>query len=199
VTERVASSSAIGPATRRGSGRRAAPSARLASGRQLLVGERLDQVVVGPRVEPDNPVRDGVAGGQHEDCELTPLGANPARDIEPRDVREADVEDDDVDAVLAEGDVDARLAVGRDLDVMAVLFEQASERTAEPLVVLDEEDLHAGCVLGCSAIQGLVGSKGSLSRRWIVPDRRGGVLATGPGGGGEGPIARCDVDLHDRE
>ena len=116
---------------------------------KLVVGERLDEVVVGPGVEPDDAVVDGVAGGQHQDREVASLAPDPAGDFEPGDVRQADVEDDDVDPVLAEGDVEAGLAVGGDLDVVAVLLEQAGERSTEALVVLDEEDLHA--VLGSSS------------------------------------------------
>jgi hypothetical protein len=114
------------------------------AGGQLVVGEGLDEVVVGTRIEPDNAVVDRVSGGQHEDRQIAPFAADAAGDLEARDVGQADVEDDDIDAVLAQGDVDTGLAIGRDLDVVAVLFEKAGERSAQALVVLDEEDLHCG-------------------------------------------------------
>src|SRR6185369_1265565 len=112
--------------------------------RQLVVGERLDEVVVRSRIEADDTVADGVAGRQHEDREIAPLRPDPACDLEAGDVRQADIEDDDVDAVLTEGDLEAGFAVGRALDVVAVLFEEPGERSAEALVVLDEEDFHEG-------------------------------------------------------
>ena len=49
------------------------------------------------------------------------------------------------------------LAVRRDLDVVAVLLEEPGERSTETLVVLDEEDLHAGFVVLCGRIA--VGSR----------------------------------------
>ena len=68
VTRRSVSSRTIGPARRvrprRGGGRR---PERPEAGEQLLVGERLDEVVVGAGVEALDPGGDRVAGGEHED------------------------------------------------------------------------------------------------------------------------------------
>ena len=82
-----------------GRGRRGPPGQRPQPRRELLVGERLDEVVVGARVEAGDPVADRVARGEHQDRQRRePLRAQPAGDLEPGDVGQADVEDDGVDA-----------------------------------------------------------------------------------------------------
>jgi hypothetical protein len=93
---------------------------------------------------PGHAIVDRVAGGEHQDRQLAPFLADPARDVQPGDVRQADVEDHDIDAVLAERDVQPGLAVRRDLDVVTVLLEEPRQRATESRIVLDEEDLHAG-------------------------------------------------------
>ena len=64
------------------------PQARL----QLADIERLDEVVVGARVEPVDAVRDRVARGQHQDRDAIARPAQLAADLEPVDARHADIE-----------------------------------------------------------------------------------------------------------
>ena len=62
--------------------------------------ERLRQVVVGPDLEADDLVHVLVARGQHQDRHVGAL-ADPAADLDPVDVREHQVEDDERDLALA--------------------------------------------------------------------------------------------------
>src|SRR5262245_44921416 len=110
--------------------------------RQLLVGERLDQVIVGARVEAAHPVVDRVAGGQHQDRQLGPLPPEATSHLEARHVGQPDVENDRLDPGTVFGDRQAGLAVRSNVDDVAVLLEEPPECPAEALVVLDDEEMH---------------------------------------------------------
>ena len=111
-------------------------------GGQLLVGERLDEVVVGTGVEPGHPVADGVAGGEHQDRDLGAGRPDAPGDLEAGDVGQADVEDDDLDAGRRLGDVEAVEPGRRGLDDVAVLLEESPQQADQPRVVLDDEQMH---------------------------------------------------------
>jgi hypothetical protein len=65
--------------------------------REQLVGcERLDEIVIGPGVEPGDPVRDAVSRRQHQDRHREPLLPQPPRDRQPVEPRHRHVEDDEV-------------------------------------------------------------------------------------------------------
>ena len=66
------------------------------AGLQLADVERLDEVVVGARVEAVDAVADGVAGGQDQDRHAVAGVAHAAADLEAVDAGEADVEHDAV-------------------------------------------------------------------------------------------------------
>ena len=68
----------------------------------------------------------------------------PAGDLEPADVGQADVEDDALDAGCVLGDLEPGPAVGGQLDDVAVVLEQALEEPGEARVVLDDEQVHGG-------------------------------------------------------
>ena len=70
-----------------------APEDRLHAGDELARVERLGQVVVGADLEADDLVDVLVAGGQHQDRNVGAL-ADPAADLDPVDVGEHQVEDD---------------------------------------------------------------------------------------------------------
>ena len=135
----------IGPTARTGAGspRAGGPAReRPEAGRELLVGERLDEIVVGAGVEAGDPVADRVAGGEHEDREVRLRPADSSRDVEAGHVGQADVEDHDVDPGRVLGDRGAGLAVVGDVDDVTILLEQALEDTGESFVVLDDEEMH---------------------------------------------------------
>ncbi len=110
--------------------------------RELLEGERLDQVVVGTRVEALHPIADRVARGQHEDRQLGAAGPQPARNLGARDVRQPDIKDHRVDPAAGLGNLERIGAAGRQLDEMALLAEQARQEAAEPRIVLHQQQMH---------------------------------------------------------
>ena len=72
-----------------------APAQQRAQARiELLERERLDEVVVGPGVEPCDPVVDLVAGGEHQHRNAVTGPAKGAADIEAVEPWHQDVEDD---------------------------------------------------------------------------------------------------------
>src|SRR4051812_13328407 len=62
---------------------RAATAQRPKPGGELLVRERLDEVVVRACVEAGHPVPDGVTRGEHQDRDVGPRRADAAGDLEP--------------------------------------------------------------------------------------------------------------------
>ena len=135
----------IGPTTSFGSGpaRGGAPAAeRPQPGGQLLVGERLDEVVVRAGVEPGHPVADRVARGEHQDRDLGPGRADAPRDLQAGDVGQAEIEDDDLDPGRRLGDVEAVEPGRGGLDDVAVFLEESPQQADEPRVVLDDEQMH---------------------------------------------------------
>ena len=121
-------------------GRRRPAGDRPETGRQLGERKGLDEVVVGARVEAGNPVRDGVARGEEQDRDRTARSADPARHLDARDVGEAHVEHDRVDA--ARGEIEAITPRGRDVDDVALAGQQLGEKVREARIVLDHEDVH---------------------------------------------------------
>ena len=70
------------------------------------------------------------------------VAPQPAGDVEAGHVGQPDVEDDRVEAVDRAGELDAGPAVGRELDDVAVFLEESGQGAGEPLVVLDQEQVH---------------------------------------------------------
>jgi D-alanyl-D-alanine carboxypeptidase/D-alanyl-D-alanine-endopeptidase (penicillin-binding protein 4) len=144
VTRRPASSSVIGPTSIRGSARRGwlgAAGQRPEARRELFEGERLDEVVVGAGIEPGHPVAHGVARGQHQDRRLAPPLPEALGDLDAGDVGQADIQDDRLDPVGLR-QLEAGLPIGGEIDDVAVLLEEALEDPPEPLVVLDDQQVH---------------------------------------------------------
>ena len=86
---------------------------------QLLERERLDEVVVGARVQSGDAVRDGVARGEHEHGRVVAGRAQPAADLQPVRLGHQHVEDDRVRRLVGER-VERRAAVGGELDLVPV-------------------------------------------------------------------------------
>ena len=117
------------------------PKQRAQPGQQLVERERLDDVVVGARVEAGDPVGDLVARGQHQDGQRVAGPAKAPAGLEPVQPRHRDVEDDRVDAVAAQS-VERLLAVAGQLDVVALQLEGTAERVPDGGLVVDDENLH---------------------------------------------------------
>ena len=105
--------------------------------------ERLRDVVVGAELEPEHLVELVVAGREHDDRHGA-LGAQALADLEPVELREHDVEDDEVDGLLAEA-LERLLAVARRHDAEAVALERIGQKLLDGLLVVDEEDGRGIC------------------------------------------------------
>ena len=61
--------------------------------RQLLEGERLDQVVIGAGIEAAHTVIDRVPRREHQDGDVHALATEPACDLEAGDIGQPNIED----------------------------------------------------------------------------------------------------------
>ena len=126
----AAASAAVGPA-----------QDRLDPGDQRARVERLRDVVVGAELEADDRVDVVVPRGEHEDGRVAAPPDLPA-DLEAVDLRQHQVEDDEVGLVPAV-ELEARLAVAGGDDRPALLLEVEPEEVDDvPLVVDDQDRLH---------------------------------------------------------
>ena len=129
----------VGVAERASRPRAAAAEQRPDPGQQLLVGEGLDQVVVGAAVEPAHPVGGGVARGQHQDRQVA-FRPQPPADLQAVDPGEHHVQDRQVGHPLA-GPGEGDRAVGSDLDLVALVDQGAPKRGGDLGVVVDHQDV----------------------------------------------------------
>ena len=110
---------------------------------ELLVGERLDQVVVGAGVEPaprDRPSRRGrSASGSGRRC---PAAAEAPRYLDPGDVGQSDVEDHGLDPDPRCDDLDGIEPMLGHLDDVAVALQHPAQGAAEASVILDHQQAH---------------------------------------------------------
>jgi hypothetical protein len=113
---------------------------------QLVERERLDQVVVGARVQASHAVGDGVAGGEHEDRRAVAAAAHAPAHLEPVHVRHGHVQDDEVGGVVAERP-QLLEPVRRHSDLPPVQPQRPVQRLAHGLFVVGDEDAH-GPILG---------------------------------------------------
>ena len=149
---------------------------RAQPGEQLLEGERLGQVVVGAGVEPLDPVADGVAGGEHQDRHAVADLAQRAGGLQAVEPRHHHVHHDGVGVDPA--DPGERLgAVGGGGDLVAVELQRPPQRLPDGAVVLDDEDVLPGVLLGVGCAHGPrvpPGPEQSLRRRRraVQPVRR---------------------------
>src|SRR5215211_672528 len=158
--------------------RRPAAQERPQPSQQLLALERLDEVVVGPRVEPLDPRVDRVARGEYEDRHVAVL-PQPATYLHAVQPRQPQVEHHGVrleDTGLLERD----LAVVGHAHLVALLVERAPEDARDVDVVLDYEDP------GTTAHLEPHGREGSALLRRNLPGWRAaagrGAVPAGPGG-----------------
>ena len=91
------------------------PQQRVDAGDELARAERLGQVVVGADAEADDEVGLGVAGGEHQHRDR-PVALDRSAHLEAVEAGEHEVEDHEVGVELARQRLDARRAVGGDLD-----------------------------------------------------------------------------------
>ena len=113
-------------------------------GQQLRELEGLDEVVVGACVEPRDDVELLIAGREDENRQLGTRRPEPPADLDPVDVRQAEVEDDQSHGRPSCADGGA--ADGEPLHGMALTLEHAHQPRGDGVVVLDEQ--HARRVHG---------------------------------------------------
>src|SRR5690606_37362673 len=108
---------------------------------QLLEGERLREVVVRARVQTGDPVGDLAPRGEHEHRDVVTDRPQPAARREAVHVRHHYVQYDRVRARRGYR-AERLLAVGGQLDVVAVEGERTSQRFADGGIVVDDEHVH---------------------------------------------------------
>ena len=117
----------------------AAAQQRLQARGQLGDRERLDEVVVGARLQPGDAVLDLVARGQHADGDVDPVAAQPAHDADAVEARHRDVEHDHRRLVLRHGGERLHTVVGGGHGE-ALEAERALEGLPDGGLVVDDED-----------------------------------------------------------
>ncbi|MDQ1646315.1 MAG: hypothetical protein QOJ50_2499 [Cryptosporangiaceae bacterium] len=110
-------------------------------GQELVEGERLGQVVIGPGVQAGDPVRHFAAGGQHQDWDADPALTQGPAHVQAVQPRQHQVEHEAV--VARGGGLDQSLGAGvPDLHLMPGLAQALGEQIGEAPLVLDHQHPH---------------------------------------------------------
>ena len=108
------------------------------AGDDLGERERLGDVVVAADREPLDLVRGVVPGGEEEHRDVDAVAAEPLRDRDAVEVREHDVEDDEVGPEVL--DPGQRVpTVGRRGDLEALVAERGGHRVGDRRLVVDDQ------------------------------------------------------------
>jgi hypothetical protein len=108
----------------------------------FLQRERLDQVIVGARIETGQFVVERIARGQHQHRRLfAALGAQLAADFQPVHAGQVEVEHDGVE-IVDDRQVQAGDSVGGIVHGVAAVLEIVTEVGGDIAVVFDDEDAH---------------------------------------------------------
>ena len=116
---------------------------------QLLGIERLDQVVVGTRVQTGHPVADVVARGQHEHRQEQRVSPQLPAGLQPVQPRHAHIENHGVGFVGADS-IERLPSVARRIDLIPLEAQRTSQRVAHRGIVVHDQDPHA--LLRCPAL-----------------------------------------------
>ena len=111
------------------------------AGEELAEAVRLDHVVVGAELETHHPIDLLAAGGDDDDRHARAL-AQPPADLEAVDVRQAEVEQDEVGLGGVQGLLPGRCP----LDLEAFSAQPLGERLGDRVFVFDDQDLHTPIV-----------------------------------------------------
>ncbi len=123
-------------------GRRRTPEKRADATSELADRERLRDVVVRAELETEDLVELVVAGGQHDDRDGA-LRAQAPADLEPVHSRQHDVEDDEVDVLLAKA-AERLVPIPRLDDAVPIPLEWIREQGLDGVLVVHEEDGRGG-------------------------------------------------------
>src|SRR5581483_9298932 len=113
---------------------------------QLVLVERLGEVVVGAEAETLHLVLDAGEAGQDQDRRLDLGDAQRPQHLEARHVRQVQIEQDDV-VVVQFSEVDTLFAEIRRVDVEALGLEHQFDRLRSGAIVLNQQDAHASPLL----------------------------------------------------
>jgi hypothetical protein len=119
----------------------AAPEQGPDPGEELGQPEGLGDVVIGARVEADDGVHLVGAGGEDQHGNGVPFGPDPPAHLEPVELGQADVQQDEVGPVRQRA-VEGGRPVLRDLHLVALPAQRAGQRLGDGGVVLGEQ--HSG-------------------------------------------------------
>ena len=111
------------------------------AGEEFFEGKGLGEVVVGAGVEAADEVGDGVLGSEHEQGRGDVLGAQALGDLVAVERGHHDVEDDDIEFVVA-GEFEAFVAIARADDRVALFRESFAKQLDHAGLVFDDEQLH---------------------------------------------------------
>ena len=115
-----------------------APQRRLDAASELPHREGLGDVVVGAHLEAGDLVDLVPLRGEHDDRHLA-AGAKAPADLDPVELREHDVEDDEVEPLLGEA-VEGLLPVHGADHLIPLLAERVGEKRLHGLLVVHEQD-----------------------------------------------------------
>ncbi|HEY1959258.1 MAG TPA: hypothetical protein VGH28_26770 [Polyangiaceae bacterium] len=127
---------------------RAATAERPDAGEQLLDGEGLAEVVVAAGVEPGDAIGDAVSRRENEHRNIDAPGARGATKIETRPIRQAYVDDGELEVRELGACFGAR---GCERDRVPDLSKGARDQRGEPFIVLDQQRAHTPSLVSRSA------------------------------------------------
>src|SRR6201996_3147051 len=109
---------------------------------QLIDVKRLDQVVIGPGVEPVDPVRNGITRRQHEHRNPVALPPEQPAHLQPVDVRQADVKHHRVRDGARH--LEERVGAGlRQHHLVAGQAQRPAQHISQAPVIVDDEQSHS--------------------------------------------------------
>ena len=121
---------------------------------ELLVGEGLHEVVVGARVQSVDAIVDSVPGGQHEDADTGAAGAQRSSDLQPRDVGQADVQDDGINSGRVASRSRPVVPSAASSTTCRSSWSSRVSNRPELWIVFDNKNVHMACGARCRGRSG---------------------------------------------
>ena len=109
---------------------------------KLFVREWLPEVVVRPRVQPGDAVGHTIAGSEDQDRQTRTASAQTKRHLDPRDVRQAEVQDHGLHPDARADELERLLPTARDIHHVPIPLEHALKGPRQARVILDDKQSH---------------------------------------------------------